>query len=263
MVRIAIGLVPYTILHARLKVLRSNTRSTCRMELFTVVGHGLKCNSPKSEDKTTSINICQTLTSSCFLFIACPSHQDGSFPTDPIYPYRAQNFVYHRPSLNVYKIQNEWCNYFYSDKRTYSATSLKQQKCAAPDAPTRQNVLSFFLLFYAIILQGEVVYKNLPMSQGVYFVTKGIAEAYMKIRVDGGAGSTGETEEKVKGIVSAGKMFGYTRWGHLFRNAIIGPFCFGVGRYRGYTVTVRVVFFLDRFTVLSQQLLTNVWRHID
>lgn len=45
------------------------------------------------------------------------------------------------------------------------------------------------------------------MSQGVYFVTKGIAEAY--VRVTGGAGTE---EEKVKGIVSTGKFFGYTRF---------------------------------------------------
>lgn len=51
------------------------------------------------------------------------------------------------------------------------------------------------------------MYKNLQMSQGVYFVTKGIAEAYVKV----GDGSDGE-EEKVKGIVSAGKFFGYSKF---------------------------------------------------
>lgn len=58
--------------------------------------------------------------------------------------------------------------------------------------------------------QGEVVYKNLQMSQGVYFVTKGIAEAYVKVNGDSSGGS-GE-EETVKGIVSAGRFFGYTRF---------------------------------------------------
>eukprot|EP00752_Nemacystus_decipiens_P013801 g12253.t1 len=55
--------------------------------------------------------------------------------------------------------------------------------------------------------QGEVVYKNLQMSQGVYFVTKGIAEAYAKV-----SNGSGCVEEKVKGIVSAGKLFGYSRF---------------------------------------------------
>lgn len=57
--------------------------------------------------------------------------------------------------------------------------------------------------------QGEIVYKNLQMSQGVYFVTKGIAEGYAKI--GDGRGGGGE-EEKVKGIVSAGKFFGYSKF---------------------------------------------------
>lgn len=63
------------------------------------------------------------------------------------------------------------------------------------------------------------MYKNLQMSQGVYFVTKGIAEAYVNVKVnrgsEGGAdGASKEEEEveKVKGIVSAGKFFGYTRF---------------------------------------------------
>lgn len=56
--------------------------------------------------------------------------------------------------------------------------------------------------------QGENVYKNLQMSQGVYFVTKGIAEAYAKVS----RGGRGGEEEKVKGIVSAGKFFGYSRF---------------------------------------------------
>lgn len=47
------------------------------------------------------------------------------------------------------------------------------------------------------------------MSQGVYFVTKGIAEAYVKVK--GNSSGSGE-EEKVKGIVSAGRFFGYTRF---------------------------------------------------
>lgn len=57
------------------------------------------------------------------------------------------------------------------------------------------------------------MYKNLQMSQGVYFVTKGIAEAYVK--VDGNAKSgaaDGEEEERVKGIISTGKLFGYTKF---------------------------------------------------
>lgn len=52
------------------------------------------------------------------------------------------------------------------------------------------------------------MYKNLQMSQGVYFVTKGIAEAYTKVS----DGSGGGEEEKVKGIVLAGKFFGYSRF---------------------------------------------------
>ena len=52
------------------------------------------------------------------------------------------------------------------------------------------------------------MYKNLQMSQGVYFVTKGIAEAYARAN----DGSGGVEEEKVKGIVSAGKLFGYSRF---------------------------------------------------
>lgn len=52
------------------------------------------------------------------------------------------------------------------------------------------------------------MYKNLQMSQGVYFVTKGIAEAYVKVESESGAGE----EEKLKGIVSEGKFFGYTRF---------------------------------------------------
>lgn len=52
------------------------------------------------------------------------------------------------------------------------------------------------------------MYKNLQMSQGVYFVTKGIAEAYAKVS----DGSSGLEEEKVKGIVSAGKLFGYSKF---------------------------------------------------
>ncbi|CAN0156490.1 unnamed protein product, partial [Ectocarpus sp. 13 AM-2016] len=38
--------------------------------------------------------------------------------------------------------------------------------------------------------QGEIVFQSLHMSQGVYFVTKGIAEAY--VRVTGGAGTEEE-----------------------------------------------------------------------
>lgn len=53
------------------------------------------------------------------------------------------------------------------------------------------------------------MYKSLRMSQGVYFVTKGIAEAYSKVTNESGGG---EQEEKVKGIVSAGKLFGYSRF---------------------------------------------------
>lgn len=65
------------------------------------------------------------------------------------------------------------------------------------------------------------MYKNLQMSQGVYFVTKGIAEAYVnvkvKVKVKSGGGGDGsreeeEEEEKVRGIVSAGKFFGYARF---------------------------------------------------
>lgn len=59
--------------------------------------------------------------------------------------------------------------------------------------------------------QGEVVYKNLQMSQGVYFVTRGIAEAYVNVGIRDSTGRKAETEEKVKGIVSVGKIFGYTR----------------------------------------------------
>lgn len=52
-----------------------------------------------------------------------------------------------------------------------------------------------------------MVYKRLQMSQGVYFVTRGIAEAYVKLA------PTGQEEggETVKGIVSSGELFGYTR----------------------------------------------------
>jgi len=57
------------------------------------------------------------------------------------------------------------------------------------------------------------------MSQGVYFVTKGIAEAYVNVKVKRKSGGDGdgareeeEEEEKVKGIVAAGKFFGYTRF---------------------------------------------------
>lgn len=64
----------------------------------------------------------------------------------------------------------------------------------------------------ALVSQGEIVYKNLEMSQGVYFVTKGIAEAYVKAGESGGVEGIWETEEKVKGIASPGKIFGYTRW---------------------------------------------------
>lgn len=45
----------------------------------------------------------------------------------------------------------------------------------------------------------------------MYFITKGIAEAYVKITVKGDHEVDGETEDKVKGIVSVGKIFGYSR----------------------------------------------------
>lgn len=56
--------------------------------------------------------------------------------------------------------------------------------------------------------QGECVYKNLQMSQGVYFVTKGIAEAFVRVENESGTGE----EERVKGIVGEGKFFGYSRF---------------------------------------------------
>lgn len=49
------------------------------------------------------------------------------------------------------------------------------------------------------------------MSRGLYFVTKGMAEALVKIGDRGAASSEGDKEEWVKGIVGAGKFFGYTR----------------------------------------------------
>ena len=49
------------------------------------------------------------------------------------------------------------------------------------------------------------------MSQGVYFVTKGIAEAYVKETVTGG-----EVEERVKSVMGPGKIFGYTRFVKVF-----------------------------------------------
>lgn len=55
------------------------------------------------------------------------------------------------------------------------------------------------------------MYKNLCMSQGVYFVIKGIAEAFVKVEVGGVEGGAGQTQEKVKGIIAVGKIFGYTR----------------------------------------------------
>ncbi|CAM9269782.1 unnamed protein product [Ascophyllum nodosum] len=55
--------------------------------------------------------------------------------------------------------------------------------------------------------QGEIIYKDFRMSQGVYFVTKGIVEAYVKETVTGG-----EVEERVKSVMGPGKIFGYTRF---------------------------------------------------
>lgn len=60
--------------------------------------------------------------------------------------------------------------------------------------------------------QGEVVYKHVEMSQGIYFVTKGIAEAYAKGSAKEQADSAyGAPEETIKGIVAEGNIFGYTR----------------------------------------------------
>lgn len=59
--------------------------------------------------------------------------------------------------------------------------------------------------------QGEVVYKNVKMSQGVYFVIKGIAEAFKRTRKKEHMNGDAETEDKVKGIISVGNLFGYTR----------------------------------------------------
>lgn len=62
-------------------------------------------------------------------------------------------------------------------------------------------------------MQGEVVYKSLQQSQGVYFVTKGTAMACVIPAVGNEANNMdGETEDAIKGVVSVGKMFGYTRW---------------------------------------------------
>lgn len=49
------------------------------------------------------------------------------------------------------------------------------------------------------------------MSRGLYFVTKGIAEAFVKIGDRGTESFEGEKREWVKGIVGPGKFFGYTR----------------------------------------------------
>lgn len=77
----------------------------------------------------------------------------------------------------------------------------------------RFNCPSYFAQFTCLLApQGEVVYKNLFMSQGVYFVVKGIAEAFVKVETEGEGGNSGQTQEKVKGIIAVGKIFGYTRF---------------------------------------------------
>lgn len=46
-------------------------------------------------------------------------------------------------------------------------------------------------------------------------MTKGIAEAYVKVggnAPSGATGGDGKEEEKVKGIISTGKLFGYTKF---------------------------------------------------
>ena len=55
------------------------------------------------------------------------------------------------------------------------------------------------------------MYKNVHMSQGVYFVTKGTAVASVKndVRREDRANRAGE--DKVVGVVSSGRVFGYTR----------------------------------------------------
>ncbi|CAM9659592.1 unnamed protein product, partial [Choristocarpus tenellus] len=60
-----------------------------------------------------------------------------------------------------------------------------------------------------LYMQGEVVYEASSRSQGVYFVIRGIAEAYVKVPV---VGQADETEEKVVAIVPTGRFFGYTRF---------------------------------------------------
>lgn len=56
------------------------------------------------------------------------------------------------------------------------------------------------------------MYKNVYMSQGVYFVTKGTAVASVKDEARREDSGKRAGEDKVVGVVSSGRVFGYTRW---------------------------------------------------
>lgn len=85
---------------------------------------------------------------------------------------------------------------------SYRSESYKKDRNSIPSSNSSLNVGS---------PQGEVVYKHLQMSQGVYFVIKGIAEAYVKLT----AKEQEDNEEKIQGIVAQGELFGYTRCNFL------------------------------------------------
>ena len=68
------------------------------------------------------------------------------------------------------------------------------------------------------------MYKNVHMSQGVYFVTKGTAVASVKNDARRESSSKQAVEDKVVGVVPSGRVFGYTRWvngsGHRTGNSL-------------------------------------------
>lgn len=59
--------------------------------------------------------------------------------------------------------------------------------------------------------QGEMVYKHQQLSQGVYFVVKGAAEAFVRTASKDRVGRETGAEERVNDIIFVGEIFGYTK----------------------------------------------------